>query len=415
MALFGGLFRTSGKRAPRRGADESDSQSDASEQTALPRRQTIRDFFTQTQSPGAKKPSETKAWNVPPAPNQAGAASAVPKNLTMAPEPVSRQRVIPGWTDTVKVPTGVSNLQQQRALVAELRAKEKMTLANRATAGTSTGGSRKAVVGTDQTAKAQEALTDTDDASGAGAYADVQPGDTAVGIKDISERATPTTLKKQQQWQEEQRQEEQQQEQQHQRLLHHNLSFGSEAQSSGLLQSASSLTASPGSAVSTSPTTPGLQTEAQEADPAVDYDLLYKDVDEAYVVLDKQTGGFARVEDLYGPDPEYAGFQDEEGNVAYYVVVRKSMQLALQQKALQKQQQQQQAPVQPGPLWVLHDAPSAEEKAAVEAPSYGAVWGGKGDVVAVGGGLESGAAGVTSQGEVDQDDDFEDLLSLCLA
>ncbi|GIL50790.1 hypothetical protein Vafri_6928 [Volvox africanus] len=393
-------FRPIGKRASKRNEDESEwdkMERSASQPVIQPYNC---DKLFRNQAPRLQKQSTDYGI----------AASAVSNNSVMAPEPVVPQRIIPGWTDSTKAVAGISNLQQQRALVAELRAKEKMPTANRAGVAIQAG-ERKCRIGSgmDEATKSQLPERSEKKASHLipGTY-----GPSADMLATCDQGLTPSL---------------------------HDLTAASAAVSdTGLLfeigpstpaadepkqqplcRSFSGSGVAADTAALNSPISAQLPSELQDTDPIVDYDQLFSLDDGALVVMDKQRGFFLHLEQVYGPDPEMIGFQDEAGNVSYYVVVRASVHKAQQEAAAATTEADRscldvsgQAIDWPG---VTHYAlgPSAQENKAPAAIS-GLDGTRRGHVFS---GETVGAMPEVVQKGMDQDDEDElnDLLALCLA
>ncbi|GIL80865.1 hypothetical protein Vretimale_9429 [Volvox reticuliferus] len=396
-------FRLIGKRASKRNEDESEWDSNARQ----PAMQTYSsDKNLRIQASRLHKQS-TQYGNT---------ASAVSNNSAMAPEPVVPQRIVPGLTTTTKAAAGTSSLQQQRALVAELRAKEKMPIANRASAATQAG-ERTGLAGwgIDEAKKSQVQKRNQNAfqliADGDAPFGDMvatcdqglapslyAPDAASITVSDTAflfevGPSTPATDEPEQQ-----------------PLRRSSFSGSGVAADTAALNSLISAQ---------------LPTEPQDAAPIVDYDQLFSLEDGALVVLDKQSGFFLHLEHVHGQDPEMIGFQDEAGNVTYYVVVRASAKLA---------QQQASAAATAGHMAAdsscldgsgnVIDRPSAthcalgpsaqENKAplAMVNPGLGATRGGH----AFTGMTIAATAEAVQEGMVkDDEDELNDLLALCLA
>ncbi|GLI60692.1 hypothetical protein VaNZ11_002896 [Volvox africanus] len=392
-------FLPIGKRASKRNEDKSEWENSASQPAIQPYNS---DKRFRNRAPRLQKQSTDYGI----------AASAVSNNSAMAPEPVATQRIIPGWTDTTKTAAGISNLQQQRTLVAELRAKEKMPTANRAGVATLAGERKgRTESGRDEVAKSQLQERSQKKASDlfAGLYGasgdmlatcdqglipslhDLAAASAAISDMGVLFEIAPSTP------------------------------AAGEPKQQPLCRSFSGSGVSADTTMLNSPISAQLPSKLQDADPIVGYVQLFSLDDGALIVMDKQRGFFLHLEHVYGPDPEMIGFQDEVGNVTYYVVIRASVHKAQQEASVATTAADSSCLDGSGKatdwLSATHCAlgPSAQENkapAAMVNPGLDATR--RGHIFS---GETVGAMPGAVQKVMDQDDEDElnDLLALCLA
>ncbi|KXZ42965.1 hypothetical protein GPECTOR_109g208 [Gonium pectorale] len=300
-------------------------------------------------------------------------AGAVVNNESMAPERVVRQRNIPGWSPGDK-PKNMSTLEQQRAMVAALRAqaKEEATRGNKATAAAAAakaaaataagaggrggnllpaGGSGRLGAGQPQV-RQQLLWGDDDEAEGADSSEDGEGLLFGRYQRDDASSDSP----------EEPGLTAQQRDFQ---LAQEDFPAFPKAAGAGASASASAtptkraaappatppqydvpaptpasaLSSSGGAAAAAGPSPDGAQLaapaaeNADEEDPIIATDPVFA-TDDGTVVVQDAYGNYLRMEDVYGPNPELIGLQDEHGVVSYHVVIRQSA-LAAQQQLLQ--------------------------------------------------------------------------------
>ncbi|GLC38770.1 hypothetical protein PLESTB_001451300 [Pleodorina starrii] len=390
-------FRPIGKRSSKRDDDECDTDGEG-ELPRLQKRPSENTFQVQGARPSKSLVNKTAASRT--VSKTTTAVSAISKNSAMAPEPVVRQpTTIPGWTDSKKVPAGGSNLAQQRALVAALRAEGNASSANRAsTAAVTTipaGGASKNAPGTGSIDKAQQLSSEPRSKQ-------ADKANDAAATAAVTQPATPSAKAA--------AMEPQPQQQEQQQLQHDISDYGSNDTASP----PESLVASLDTSVAASPASfDQIDPNDVDPDPIVDYDAIYS-LDGNAVVQDKRTGAFMRMEDVYGEEPELIGFADETGAVTYYVVVRKSFGTV----------QQLQYPgaaaweacsgggaamrVEPG----LHGAANValEEHQLGPMPNAPKLQ----QPVAFGVGMGDSAPSPVAIGEVEEAADLDELLALCL-
>ncbi|GFR46153.1 hypothetical protein Agub_g7680 [Astrephomene gubernaculifera] len=309
-------------------------------------------------------------------------SGAVSNNVAMAPERVVRQRVIPGWSPGDEKAAKMSSLEQQRAMVAALRAEAKSAVGRSSTKGAVGGGGGGAaaaagrgalppasafgILAADAGAKGNAGMQarrqqhEDDDGSGSGsddsdvhAFSTWRDGDSSDDGSNIFAAppqdfnymqedfpAFPTSAATQA------KPAAQAAKTGAASAAPATPAAASEIFSSSTQSPAASplATASPSATPSEleSPTAPAGGDAAasalegvegfpdDETDPIVRTDPVFATEDGTVVVQDVY-GNYVRMEDVYGPTPELIGFSDEAGNVSYYVVVRQSAELAAQE------------------------------------------------------------------------------------
>ncbi|PNH09044.1 hypothetical protein TSOC_004386 [Tetrabaena socialis] len=297
--------------------------------------------------------------------NGIAAGLAVQRNEAMAPERVVRQRVIPGWTGAEGAgkpgKTG-SALEQQRAMVAALKAEAKAAAgrgtakaaaaaANALGAAAAAGGGARPAADRRNHPNAAHAADESDSRSD---DSGVQPAarDFALAPEDFpsfpgaSRRAAGPTK----------------QQQESEQLPAFNCPMPTP------FDAPQPRPASADSAVAAAKAAAGAGGEEEDPDPVVARDQVYAAEDGTVVVADA-AGNYVRMEDVYGPEPELMGYQDEQGVLSYFVVIRQSHMVAHEAHlaALAAEAQEQQALAEQQQALVQQQQALAQQQAQQQA------------------------------------------------
>ncbi|KAG2482500.1 hypothetical protein HYH03_018575 [Edaphochlamys debaryana] len=252
-----------------------------------------------------------------------GTGQAIANNSATAPEPVVRQRVIPGWEGPKKVAKGG---QTAREIAAQLKAE---ALAEAAKAGkappganaggknTPQGGLNRSLAGSSNRLAESDADTRRDVDSSDDASSPVQPRRPA----DFTDGGSTSGA----------------------RTPEAEASFPRQDSEGDLYAGA-----------------------AEDADPIVATDPVYAD-GEGNVVVQDIEGNFVPMESVYGPEPELMGFQDEAGNITYHVVIRQS--LYDRQLAMLAAEAPEAPPAEPSPVVIPTPAPAPKPAPPVFIPA----------------------------------------------
>ncbi|PNH05954.1 hypothetical protein TSOC_007742 [Tetrabaena socialis] len=251
----------------------------------------------------------------------AALAVAVQHNEAMAPERVVRQRVIPGWSGPgagQAVKTG-SALEQQRALVAALKAEAKAAAGRgnaKVAAVPTAGGVRGATAAAGGARTAVRGGADSngdDEGDWRSEESGVQPTPREGGTSpsgSANGRLTPGSQ---------------------------DFALACEDFPSFKCPMPAPYDTPAPQPVQAGCTAAAEEAGSEDADPVVAHVPVWATEDGTLVVAGAD-GSYVRMEDVYGAAPELTGYMDEQGSLAYYVVIRQSHAAHLEQLAAEQQQ-----------------------------------------------------------------------------